>query len=147
MTGSSSPSPSPADRRGVVAVIVHQRRLLVIRRSEFVRAPLQWCFPGGSIEAGETEEQAVVREVREELSLVVQPTRRLWQSVAPSGIGLAWWQADGSDWKTIAPNPYEVAEFDWLSIDELRRLPQLLRSNHAFLAALDAAEFVIAGMD
>ena len=45
-------------------------RLLLIRRRNEPSAGL-WSVPGGRIEAGETDAQAVVREVREETSLVV----------------------------------------------------------------------------
>jgi ADP-ribose pyrophosphatase YjhB (NUDIX family) len=33
------------------------------------KPPFKWSFPGGSIEPGESAEQAAVREVREEVSL------------------------------------------------------------------------------
>ena len=39
--------------------------MLLARRT---KPPFQWSFPGGKIEAGETPEQAVIREVREEVS-------------------------------------------------------------------------------
>jgi len=39
--------------------------VLLARRT---KPPFQWSFPGGKIEAGETPEQAVIREVREEVS-------------------------------------------------------------------------------
>jgi len=39
--------------------------VLLARRN---KPPLQWSFPGGKIEAGETPEQAAIREVREEVS-------------------------------------------------------------------------------
>jgi len=39
-------------RRGVVAVVMRGEQFLVIRRSQHVRAPGMYCFPGGTIEAG-----------------------------------------------------------------------------------------------
>jgi 8-oxo-dGTP diphosphatase len=55
----------------VGAIITDQAgRLLLIRRRNEPGAGL-WSLPGGRIEPGETDQQAVVREVREETSLVV----------------------------------------------------------------------------
>jgi 8-oxo-dGTP diphosphatase len=55
----------------VGAIITDQAgRLLLIRRRHEPGAGL-WSLPGGRIEPGETDQQAVVREVREETSLVV----------------------------------------------------------------------------
>jgi 8-oxo-dGTP diphosphatase len=45
-------------------------RLLMIRRRNEPGAGL-WSLPGGRIEAGESDEQAVVREIREETGLSV----------------------------------------------------------------------------
>ncbi len=46
-------------RRGVVAVVMRGDRFLTIRRSAEVLAPGKYCFPGGGIEAGETEVAAL----------------------------------------------------------------------------------------
>jgi mutator protein MutT len=53
-------------------VVVHEGRVLLIRRG---KAPLfgRWVVPGGTVELGETLEQALVREVREETGLEVRP--------------------------------------------------------------------------
>jgi len=57
---------------GVGSVVVHEGRVLLIRRG---KAPLygRWVVPGGTVELGETLEQALVREVREETGLEVRP--------------------------------------------------------------------------
>ena len=47
-------------------------RLLLIQRGHAPSAGL-WSVPGGRVEAGETLEAAVVREVREETGLAVHP--------------------------------------------------------------------------
>ncbi len=51
-------------------------RLLLIRRRNEPGAG-RWSLPGGRIEPGETDEQAVVREVREETGLSVRAGRLL----------------------------------------------------------------------
>ena len=79
----------PPERRGVVAVVVRDGRFLVIRRSQQVVAPGAFCFPGGGIEPGETEEAALVRELREELDVLVRPIRLVWRSLTPWNVALA----------------------------------------------------------
>lgn len=58
-------------------VIVDERgRVLLLRRSEDRRyAPGQWCWPGGKIEEGEAPEEALRRELREELDVEVEIIR------------------------------------------------------------------------
>jgi 8-oxo-dGTP diphosphatase len=123
-------------RRGVVAVIPDGQRLLVIRRSRHVVAPLAICFPGGGIEAGETEPQALVRELDEELGSVVEPVRCLWRSVTAWRVELAWWLARLAPPVEIKPNPAEVESIDWLTASQLLLVPELLASNRDFLAAV-----------
>lgn len=51
---------------------MHGGRALLVRRG---KEPLRgrWVVPGGTVELGETLEDAVVREVREETGLAVRP--------------------------------------------------------------------------
>jgi 8-oxo-dGTP diphosphatase len=51
-------------------------RLLLIRRANEPGRG-RWSVPGGRVEAGETDHQAVIREIAEETGLAVEITRRL----------------------------------------------------------------------
>ena len=127
-------------RRGAVAIILRQDRMLVIRRSQHVIAPGAYCFPGGGIEADETEEEAVARELQEEINCKVQPIRRLWRNVTPWGVHLAWWLAEmGSEQRPVA-NPSEVESLHWLTAEEMAELPETLESNREFLRLLAMGE-------
>ena len=130
--------------RGSVAVIVRGGRLLVIRRSRWVVAPGAFCFPGGGIQPGESDEEALVRELREELGIAVQPQRRLWKSVSPRRVELAWWLARLDPDAEPVPNPAEVESVHWVTPEELAQLPDLLETNRQFLQALDSGEIELA---
>lgn len=138
--------PGQIRRRGAIAVLARERRLLVIRRSELVVAPGAYCFPGGGIEPGESEADALIRELDEELGVKVTPHRRLWESVTAWQVELAWWLASLPSAAEFSPNAAEVAETHWLTTAQIRQLSGLLSSNHEFLDALEAGVFQIDGL-
>lgn len=90
----NSPKPFVKGKRGVVGVMMRGHKLLTIRRSQYVTAPGKLCLPGGTIEFGESEEQALVREMKEELAIEVTPVRCCWRSITPWGTKLAFWYAE-----------------------------------------------------
>lgn len=53
------------------AIIEHENKTLVVQRSESMKLPLKWEFPGGKIEDNETEEDCIIREVKEELNIEI----------------------------------------------------------------------------
>ena len=55
----------------VAAAIECDGRYLAARRTKPDWATGRWEFPGGKVEAGETEEQAIIREIREELGVEI----------------------------------------------------------------------------
>lgn len=56
----------------VAALIRRDGRILICQRPPRQSHPLKWEFVGGKIEPGETPEQALARECREELGIEVQ---------------------------------------------------------------------------
>lgn len=52
---------------GVVIQSTKTQRYLLVRRSDEVRAPHTWASVGGQIDPGESPEETVIREVKEEL--------------------------------------------------------------------------------
>mgnify|MGYP002623662039 CR=1 FL=1 len=135
--------PQSQRTRGVVGVAERQGELLVIRRSQQVAAPGRLCFPGGGIQPGETEPQALRRELREELGIRVLPVRRLWQSQTSWEVELSWWLMLLPEGRELSPNQLEVAEFFWMAPSVLARHDDLLESNLDFLAALSRGDFAL----
>jgi 8-oxo-dGTP diphosphatase len=129
----------------VVAVVVHDGRLLVIRRSQLVRAPGAICFPGGAMEAGESEEATLLREMQEEIGLAVRPVRRLHVSTTPWHVEIRWWLATADELKFVL-HPGEVESLHWHTPAELLAMTDVLESNLAFLAAWREGAFEIDGL-
>jgi len=71
--------------RVVGAAILEADRCLVAQRGPKMSGAGKWEFPGGKIEPGETAAAALVREIAEELGLVVEVDERLGQSEVTAG--------------------------------------------------------------
>jgi 8-oxo-dGTP diphosphatase len=63
--------------RVVAAMIDREGKYLITQRRPTARLPLLWEFPGGRVEEGETDEQALARELREEMGIQVEVSQRV----------------------------------------------------------------------
>jgi 8-oxo-dGTP diphosphatase len=138
-----NPKPFVKGKRGVVAVVMRGEKLLTIRRSQNVSAPGKLCLPGGTIEFGETEEQALVREMQEELAIDVAPVRCCWRSITPWGTKLAFWLADLDELAIPKPDLLEVAEVFWMDRHEIYRAADVLPSLPRFIEAWRDGEVIL----
>src|SRR5438552_15236293 len=110
MPASSRPIQSDGRVHGVaVAVRRDDGKWLMVRRSKNVGSPLKVCFPGGAVEAGETQEEAVVREMKEELGLDVRPIKQVWKhEFADKPLTLWGWIAEVEDESEMQANEDEI---------------------------------------
>ncbi|WP_323793631.1 (deoxy)nucleoside triphosphate pyrophosphohydrolase [Nocardioides sp.] len=112
-----SKSQPPQVRTVVGAAIIRDGRVLACRRTSPPKAAGLWEFPGGKVEPGEGPEQALVREIAEELQLDIEITG--WLDGA-SAIGtthqLLVATASASAGR---PQPTEHDAITWLGADEL----------------------------
>src|SRR3954454_3314354 len=133
--------PADADRPDAapvvpcVGAVVHDPtgRLLLVQRGHDPHRGL-WSLPGGRIEAGESREQAVVREVREETGLEVVAGRPVGR-VQISGDGVVFDVVDlacaltGTDGAPVPGDDAAAAVFaDAATLDRLPCTPLLVET-------------------
>jgi 8-oxo-dGTP diphosphatase len=123
------------ERIGVVgAALVRDGRVLASRRTEPPALAGLWEFPGGKVEAGESDHEALVRELREELQVEASVGARLGGDVLIGSTAVlrvylaalitgepALVDHDAHRWLTVD----ELLSVDWIPID--LPLVQLLR--------------------
>jgi 8-oxo-dGTP diphosphatase len=107
----------------VVAAVVRERgRILVTRRLPGGPLGGLWEFPGGKVEAGESEREALAREIGEELGCEVAVGRELFRhdhDYPHVHVDLAFYECTLAPGAT--PRCLAVAEIAWVLPEELAR--------------------------
>jgi 8-oxo-dGTP diphosphatase len=101
----------------VGAAIIAGDRLLAAQRAEPPEHAGRWEFPGGKVKAGEADQDALVRECREELGVAVKLGERVggdWPVSEPTVLRV--WAAELVDG---TPRPLVHLALRWLSAAEL----------------------------
>jgi 8-oxo-dGTP diphosphatase len=107
-------------KRSVAGIAVRNDRILVAKRVEGGPIGLCWEFPGGKVEEGETDENALKREFNEELGIDVIPLRIIGTSNFLSASGsreLAAWLVEIPQESILVLR--EHSDIAWLRLDEL----------------------------
>lgn len=111
--------------RVVGAVVVRDGRIMMTQRlADAPRWPDLWEFPGGKVEPGETDRDALERELEEELDLRVAVGRQIERVEIDRGNGeLLDFRAYRCTIVAGEPEPIEVQAIAWLTLDEAAALP------------------------
>nr|WP_028929013.1 NUDIX domain-containing protein [Pseudonocardia asaccharolytica] len=111
----------------VATALVRDGRVLAAQRSRPAALAGRWELPGGRVEPGESEADAVVRECREELGTIVRPDGRLGTDLPIEAGVLRVHRAtpvpgapeprplEHRDVRWV--EPHELADLDWVDAD------------------------------
>jgi 8-oxo-dGTP diphosphatase len=107
----------------VAGLIVQEERLLVCQRKESAEFPLKWEFPGGKVEKEETGEDALRRELKEELAIdankfteIFRHTHTYSETLA---VNLRFYRVDGF---TGVLTNLAFQRLAWAAVEELSRM-------------------------
>ena len=106
----------------VAALIWRGERFLACQRPAHKARGLLWEFVGGKVEPGETREQALIRECREELDVTVAP-RGIFMEVTHEypdlTVHLTLFNADLPQGE---PRALEHNDLRWITVEEIDQL-------------------------
>lgn len=136
-------NPNQSQKLVVTALIRNDEGKIFLQRrlgKRFVDAHAKWEFPGGKVDFGETPEEAVIRECKEEISCDVRVVRLL-----PTVWTRIWHRSDGGEVQCFVlcyeaeivsgepiPEEGKVDEMSWyaeeevLALDTLPGIPEFL---------------------
>jgi len=120
--------------RVVAAALFDRGRVLIAERPAGKHMAGWWEFPGGKVASGETDAQALVRELREELGVDAQPDAQimtLTHEYPDRVVDLVLWRvsADG------VPRGLDGQRLKWVDCESLES-ERLLPADRPFIAAL-----------
>ncbi|MFA4937240.1 MAG: NUDIX hydrolase [Patescibacteria group bacterium] len=112
----------------VTAVIRNQdgKYLVLKRHPREIAFPEHYCFPGGKVDGGDSIEETLVKEIKEEAGLIMKPGKILVKDAS-------YLRPDGQTVKVLAYlveveegevkfDPNDFTEYKWVTAEELKQL-------------------------
>lgn len=111
---------------GVGVYLLNSKKQVLLGLRKSAHAQGTWCPPGGHMEYGETNEQAAVREVKEETGLILEP-----EDLVFAGVTNDFFEDSGKHYITLhmicrkfqgtpkVTEPDKCVEWKWFDIDKL----------------------------
>ncbi|HCY9546903.1 TPA: (deoxy)nucleoside triphosphate pyrophosphohydrolase [Staphylococcus aureus] len=106
----------------VGAIIFSDNKILCAQRSEKMSLPLMWEFPGGKVEKNETEKDALIREIREEMKCDLIVGDKVITTEHEYDFGIVRLTTYKCTLNKELPTLTEHKSIEWLSINELDKL-------------------------
>lgn len=111
---------------GAKIIILNPDKILLFHRDNIptIRFPDCWQLVGGGIEEGETPEQGLIREVKEEVSYDLKDFRLITKTKGSQGENVWMYVAfvDKDEESRFFLGPGEGQEIGWFTIDEAIKL-------------------------
>ena len=113
----------------VLAVVKNSKDMvLLIQRAHLEVATdgsesrLEWAFPGGKSEEGETPEEAVAREVRQETGYNIVAKKLISQRTHPQfSVNISYYECELKDFSTKPTTDiHEVVRAKWINTNEIK---------------------------
>lgn len=124
-------------KHAIVAIIEDGDKVLMIERAPMDTWPGYWSAVTGSMEAGETQQHAIVRECMEEVGLHVTPRRKLWECVTKRAhFVLHWWQCELAGRQEVTPDPSEVSAYRWVKRHEISEMKLMFGDSRWFYSEI-----------
>ena len=108
-------------------IVSSKGEFLIQRRSKSrIPMPGEWAAIGGSVFSGEDSRSAAIRELREEMGILVLPgeIHYLRQFKRKNSMIDFWWARVDAELSSLCLDPNEVEEAKWISSDGLRQMIQ-----------------------
>ncbi|UEX90309.1 (deoxy)nucleoside triphosphate pyrophosphohydrolase [Staphylococcus ratti] len=106
----------------VGAVIFDNDKVLCAQRSETMSLPLTWEFPGGKIEHGESDVEALKREIREEMKCDLEVGEKVTTTTFEYDFAIIQLTTYRCELKSQLPTLTEHKAIKWLEKKELKSL-------------------------
>lgn len=103
----------------VVGIMKHKGRILMVKRAK-KEGDLEWVFPGGKVEANETEIEACIREVYEETGIQVSIQTLLGRRIHPvTQVNIAYFLCEYQSGQPTILDFNEIHEIAYKTYQEL----------------------------
>ena len=117
-------------RQAVVAIIQKSNKFLLVKRSDYIEAAKgYWCPVSGGIDGNETQQQALKREVMEEVGLNVSAVKKICEIPSHDNSALLhFWTTNIISGKArITSN--EATDIKWVTVEEMKKLSPIFKED------------------